>query len=84
MAGEFDPLDVEGLDLSPGALVAGLFVSTLGFALFLYGKKSLRMPQLVTGIALMGFPYFVQGATLTLAIGGVLLVGLWSIVRLGN
>ena len=50
------------MDLSSGALLASLIVSTAGFGLFSYGKKQSRMPQLGAGVALMIFPYFVTGA----------------------
>ena len=72
-----------GIDLSPSTLFAGMLISSIGFGLFLYGKKATRFPQLVTGLILMAFPYFVPGATLTLSIGGVLLAGLWLGVRMG-
>ena len=74
---------MEGLDLSPANLVAGLLVSTVGFGLFLYGKRAARLPQLVVGIALMGFPLFVHGALATLAVGAGLVAGLWAFVRFG-
>jgi len=70
-----------GFDMSPATLVAGLLVSTVGFGLFLYGKRATRLPQLLTGLALMGFPLFVHGAVATLAIGAGLVAGLWAFVR---
>ena len=35
------------MDLSASTLFASLFVSSIGFGLFLYGKKQARIPQLV-------------------------------------
>ena len=72
-----------GFDISPATLFAGLLVSTIGFGLFLYGKRATRFPQLLTGLALMGFPLFVHGAVATLAIGASLVAGMWVYVRLG-
>jgi hypothetical protein len=52
-------------------------------AFFMYGKKEKRIPQMLGGLALMVYPYFVDGLWLILGIG-VLLVGLLvAAVRLG-
>lgn len=72
---------MEGLDLSSGGLIAGMLVSTIGFGIFLYGKKATEFPQILTGLAMMGFPTFVHGAAAILAIGGGLVVGLWAHLR---
>jgi hypothetical protein len=74
---------MEGMDLSAGTLVAAMLVSTIGFGVFLYGKKASRVPHLATGITMMLFPMFVPGAFLNYAIGTVLLAGLWFGVRMG-
>lgn len=71
------------MDISAGALCASLVVSTLGLGLFLYGKKATRFPQLVVGLALMGFPYFVSGALAMCAIAAVLVGGLLFALRMG-
>jgi predicted cobalt transporter CbtA len=47
------------MDLSAGSLFASVLVSAIGIGLFIYGKKQIRPPQLLVGIALMVFPYFV-------------------------
>jgi hypothetical protein len=60
-----------------------MLVSTIGFGIFLYGKKQVRVPQLATGIALMVYPYFVGSAALMIGIGAVLVAGLWLAVRAG-
>ncbi len=64
-------------------MLAGLLVSTVGFGLFLYGKNSVRIPQLVTGILLMTYPLFITGAGTVLGVGTVLLGGMWLAVRSG-
>jgi len=71
------------MDFSAGTMYASLLVSALGIGLFIYGKKQIRPPQLVTGIALMAFPYFVSGPAWILGIGAALLVGLWFVIRVG-
>jgi hypothetical protein len=71
------------VDLSAGSLFAGLLVGTVGTGLFLYGKKSLRPPHLVSGLALMALPMVVPGAALELGLAGLLVLGLWVAVRTG-
>jgi uncharacterized membrane protein YjjP (DUF1212 family) len=64
-------------------LLAGLFVSSIGFVLLSYGKKMSRPPQLVAGLLLLVFPYFVTSALLVLFIAAVLLGALWVVVKSG-
>lgn len=71
------------MDLSPEWMLASLVVSSFGFGLFVYGKKQLRMPHLVVGIALMGFPYVATSLPWMLIVAGVLLVGLRVTTRMG-
>lgn len=71
------------MDLSPAALFVALLVSSIGFSLFLYGKKQTRAPQLVTGIALMILPFIAPGALLDGGIALLLIVALWVAVRHG-
>ncbi len=71
------------MDFSPGPLIASLLVGTLGFGLFLYGKKAERMPQLFTGVVLMVFPYFVPGVVWMLLVTAALLGGLKLALRNG-
>jgi len=73
----------EGMNLSPGYLMASMVVSTVGFGLFMYGKKQTRVPQLVTGIALMVYPAFVASVAWMLAIAGALIGALWLATRNG-
>ncbi len=46
----------------------------IGMGYFVYGKKQQRFVPLVSGIALMGFPYFVENWIASVAIGVVLTV----------
>lgn len=71
------------MDFSPGPLIASLLVGTIGFGLFLYGKKAERMPQLLTGVVLMVFPYFVPGVIAMLIVTALLLGGLKLALRNG-
>ena len=63
-------------------LIASILVSGIGFVFFSYGKKMSRWPQMAGGILLLVFPYFVSGALLTIAIGGLLILAIWTLVRL--
>ncbi len=71
------------MDLSTSGLLASLLIGSVGTGLFLYGKKALRIPQLVCGLVLMVFPFFVSGALMMVGIAAVLLLGLWGAVRAG-
>jgi hypothetical protein len=71
------------MHFSGNELLASLLVSSIGFVLFVYGRKLARAPQLIAGVVLMVFPYFVSSALVTLLIGGGLLAGLGIVVRLG-
>lgn len=70
-------------DFTPEGILTSLFVGSIGYALFIYGKKSARFPQLLTGLALMIFPSFVSSVVWVLAISTLLLAGLWASVRAG-
>lgn len=74
---------LEAMDLDTGSLVASLIVSAIGFVVFGYGKRLRRVPQIVVGLVLMAFPYFVPNVVLMASIAAVLLAGLWLAVRCG-
>jgi 4-hydroxybenzoate polyprenyltransferase len=71
------------LTLDPGAIFLSLVVGGVGFVLFVYGKKQDRWPQLVAGIVLMVYPYFVGSAVPMLLVGVAIVGGLWLAVRSG-
>lgn len=71
------------MDFESSSLVASLIVSSIGFVVFAYGKRQRRVPQIVVGLLLMGFPYLVPGVLVMAIIAAVLLVGLWIAIRLG-
>ena len=70
-----------GFEFTTGWLFAGMLVSTVGFGLFLYGKKELRVPQLIAGLAMMVYPGFVASPAIILAIGVAMVGGVWVAVR---
>lgn len=71
------------MDFDVGALIASFCVSGVGFVLFYYGRKMKRMPQLLVGLVLMVFPYFVSNTWLILGIGALLSGGLWYGLKSG-
>jgi hypothetical protein len=71
------------MSFDPTALLASVLISALGVGFFVYGKKQQRAPQLVAGIALMGYTYFVSSVAVMLAVGAAILAALWVAVRIG-
>lgn len=71
------------MGLSVAVIVVGFLVSTIGFSLFLYGKKQARVPQLIVGVLLMALPFVLHNA-LWMAVASVTTVGgMWLAVRMG-
>ena len=71
------------MDLSASSIFLSLFTSAIGFALFTYGRKSARLPQVIGGVALMVYPYFVGSAATSLIVGVLICAGVWVAVRMG-
>jgi hypothetical protein len=71
------------MHLDGGWLFASLIVSAVGFILLHYGRKMARVPQLVVGLVMLIYPYFVPGALANALVALGLLAVLWVVVRLG-
>ena len=71
------------MDISAGTLIAGFVLGTVGFSVFLYGKKQQRVPQLVAGGLLMGIPVVVTSAVGLSLVGLGIVALLWCVVRAG-
>lgn len=71
------------MNLDGNSLLASLLVGSIGFVAFAYGKKQSRPPQMVIGLVMMGYPYFVTSVPLMLGIGGALLALLAILVKIG-
>jgi hypothetical protein len=67
----------------PSALFVSLMVSIVGLAIFVYGKRQQRLPQLLAGVALMAYPFFVSNVWLQIAIAAGIGGLLWLAVRAG-
>ena len=63
--------------------VFSLLIGSVGFVLFVYGKTQTRFPQMIAGLLMMGYPYFVPDARIMLGIAVVLCGVLWMVVRSG-
>ena len=76
-------MNVLGVDLSASYLIANFAVSGVGFVLFSYGRKMSRAPQVLVGLLLMVFPYFVPSVLAMLGIAALLCGLLYMAVRNG-
>jgi hypothetical protein len=72
------------LSFDPTWLLLSLLIGAVGLALFLYGKKQARWPQLVVGILFMVYPYFTTTLTSLLVVGALLGGALWYLIRTGR
>jgi len=66
---------------NPALLLSGLFISLVGMALFMYGKKQGSLKCLVAGVALCGFPYFVTSLAVLWLVAGGCIGGLYLWAR---
>jgi hypothetical protein len=71
------------VDFDANVLLASLAVGSVGFVCFVYGKKQGRFPQMLTGIVLCVYPYFVTNVWLMVGIAVAVLGALWGAVRIG-
>ena len=56
------------------ALIFSLIISSVGFAYFVYGKKTVEFLFLISGLALMIYPYFIQDLLISVIIGVLLVI----------
>jgi hypothetical protein len=71
------------MSLDASSLIAGLVVSGIGYVLFTYGRKQARPPQILGGLLLMVFPYFVPSVPWMLLVAAALCGLVWVSVRAG-
>ncbi len=71
------------ISLDPGVLFLSLVTSGIGFVLFVYGKKQERGPQLVAGLVMMVYPYFVSSLLMNVLVGAGILGAMWLAIRQG-
>ncbi len=82
-----DPRAIDSLpglsDFSPTAIFISLVAGIVGGAFFMYGKKQQRLPQVVGGIALMVYPYFVTSGAWMIVVGAGILAAMAGAIRNG-
>jgi hypothetical protein len=71
------------VELDGNSILASMLVGSIGFVAFVYGKRQGRLPQMVVGVILCIFPYFVTNILAMFAITAALLFALWGVVKLG-
>ncbi len=63
-----------GLDFNFSALFFGFAFGIFGFSIFRKGRRDGNIWQIVMGLGLMIYPYFVSSTLATIAVGSVLLL----------
>jgi len=63
----------------PSTLFVIIVFSAVGLAAFRRGKSESNIVCLLLGIALMGYPYFVEGLALNTLIGAALSAAVWYV-----
>jgi len=63
--------------------MVSLVTSGAGLVLFTYGRKQARMPQVIGGLLLMVYPYFVSTLAGILVVGALIGGGVWVALRMG-
>jgi heme/copper-type cytochrome/quinol oxidase subunit 3 len=72
----------EGVFMSSTAILMwGVIFGSIGLGFFVYGKKQKAMMPLLSGIALMAFPYFISN-TYILLLSGIALIALPFLIRI--
>jgi hypothetical protein len=69
--------------MNPWGLLLSLVIGSLGMGFFIYGKKQARIPQIVLGILMMVYPYFISNLWLMSGIALGLVGLLWVGIRMG-
>ncbi len=71
------------MDIDFGELFTSFLVCSVGLVAFVYGKKQARVPQMVGGLILMIFPYFVSNVLLIVGIASAVVAAMWVAIRYG-
>ncbi len=69
--------------LDPAFLVVSLIVSSVGFVMFMYGKKQHRPVQLGSGLLLLLFPFLVRDPLALGLASAVVCAIVWGSVKAG-
>jgi len=71
------------MDFDPTLLILSILPSTVGFALFTYGRKQQRWPQFAVGILFMVYPYFTGTVATMVGAGLFLSAALYVMLAVG-
>jgi hypothetical protein len=71
------------MNFEPNALLLSLLIGSVGFVCFVYGKRQHRFPQMLAGVVLSVYPYFVSNLILMALIGVAVMVLMGVAIRLG-
>jgi hypothetical protein len=66
---------------SPAAFISSAFISLVGSALFLYGKKQPDLRCLFTGVGMCVFPFFVHSVALMWVIFAAMSGTLYALIK---
>lgn len=69
------------MDLNPANRIVSTRIGAVGFVLLGYGRRQERLPQIVAGVALMEYPYFVAGRGWILAVGVAIVAARCAAIR---
>ena len=64
-------------------LCMNVFLSSVGFGVFIYGRRQRKGFPFLIGALLLGFPYLVSSLLWMSIIGASLLFALWFLPRVG-
>ena len=67
----------------PNYLVVALLVSSIGFVMFMYGKKQRRPLQFAGGLTLLIFPYFLHNVLWMSVVTVLICAAVWGGVKMG-
>jgi hypothetical protein len=71
------------MNLDANSLLLSLAIGCVGFVCFTYGRKQRRFPQMLAGVTLMVYPYFVPGVWPMAAVALAVLALMWAAIRTG-
>jgi hypothetical protein len=71
------------VNFTPAWILASFLVGTVGFGIFVYGKKQSRLPQLVAGILLLAASWLVSSPAWMVACAVLVIGALWYGTRAG-
>jgi len=71
------------MNFDANAFLLSMLIGSVGFVAFVYGKKQSRLPQMLAGLTLMAFPYFVSNLWLMAGIAAFVLVLMYGLIRAG-